>query len=134
MPLTEEEERAEHERRMDQMAVNIEKMRSDMRWESRKFAASAVIAAATLVGAGIAIGNYYSRPGTAGDIAKATVVPLSAPPSLAVGSLIAVPGQRPGDPITILEVQPDHSANIVGTVPAPAPQSAAPTTPAPAKP
>jgi hypothetical protein len=75
MPLTEDEERAEHERRMDQMAVNIEKMRSDMvaqqnrlaietRWENRKFAVSAIIGAAALVGAGIAIGNYLTKSTT----------------------------------------------------------------------
>ncbi len=50
------------------MAVNIEKMRADMRWESRKFLVSAVLAAAALVGAGIAIGNYFSRPSSAPQI------------------------------------------------------------------
>ncbi|MBV8614303.1 MAG: hypothetical protein JOY66_11105 [Acetobacteraceae bacterium] len=39
------------------MAVNIEKMRADMRWEARKFAVSAILAAAALIGAGVAIGN-----------------------------------------------------------------------------
>ncbi len=61
MPLTEDEERAEYERRMDQMALNIEKMRAEMRWEARKFAVSAVLAVAASVGAGIAIGNYFTR-------------------------------------------------------------------------
>jgi len=79
MPLSEDEERAEHERRMDQMAVNIEKMRADLaldsrkfqeeldyrskmlRWEGWKFLVSALLASAALVGAGIAIGNYFTR-------------------------------------------------------------------------
>ena len=39
------------------MAVNIEKMRADMRWEARKFAVSAIVAAAALIGAGVGIGN-----------------------------------------------------------------------------
>ncbi len=45
------------------MAVNIEKMRADMRWETKKFVVSAVIGAAALVGAGIAMGNYFTRQG-----------------------------------------------------------------------
>ncbi len=43
------------------MALNIEKMRVEMRWEARKFAVSAVLAVAASVGAGIAIGNYFTR-------------------------------------------------------------------------
>jgi hypothetical protein len=39
------------------MAVNIEKMRADMRWEARKFAVSAIVATAAAVGAGMGIGN-----------------------------------------------------------------------------
>ena len=47
----------ERELRIDQMTVNIEKMRSDMRWEARKFLVSAILATAAAVGAGVAIGN-----------------------------------------------------------------------------
>jgi len=46
---------------MDQMAINIEKMRSDMAWESRKFLLQAVVSAAALVGASAALGNYLAR-------------------------------------------------------------------------
>lgn len=42
------------------MTINIEKMRSDMRWEARKFFVQALVAAAALVGAGVAIGNYVA--------------------------------------------------------------------------
>ncbi len=61
MPLTDEEQREEYQRRMDQMAINIEKMRSDMVWESRKFLLQAVVSAAALVAAGAALGNYLGR-------------------------------------------------------------------------
>ncbi len=43
------------------MALNIEKMRAEMRWEARKFLISAILATAAAVGAGIAIGNYLTR-------------------------------------------------------------------------
>ncbi len=50
------------------MTVNIEKMRADMATEqrkldrdTRKFAISTVLAAAALVGAGVAAGNYFTR-------------------------------------------------------------------------
>jgi hypothetical protein len=46
---------------MDQMALNIEKMRSDMVWESRKFLLQAVVSAAALLGAGAVLGNYLAR-------------------------------------------------------------------------
>jgi hypothetical protein len=39
MPLAEDEERAEYERRMDQMALNIEKMRADLALDQEKFQA-----------------------------------------------------------------------------------------------
>jgi DNA-binding XRE family transcriptional regulator len=82
LPLTEAEERAEYQLRMDQMTVNIEKMRADLElsqkrfaddlnarqtqsnWEMRRFLVSAILAAAALVGAGVAIGNYL-RPAAA---------------------------------------------------------------------
>jgi hypothetical protein len=52
----------EQQLRIDQMTINIEKMQSDMRWEARKFAVSAIVAAAALLVAGVAIGNYFTRP------------------------------------------------------------------------
>jgi hypothetical protein len=78
MPLTQEQELAEHELRMDQMAVNIEKMRADMAldqkayldsrlaadkvqmWETRKFIVQVAVGAAALLGAGVALGNYLT--------------------------------------------------------------------------
>ncbi len=57
MPISQEQELAEYERRMDQMAVNIEKMRADMRWEMWKVGISLAIAGAALAGSGAAIGN-----------------------------------------------------------------------------
>ena len=45
------------------MAVNIEKLRSDLRYESRKFALQLVVAIAASVGAGVALANWVnSRP------------------------------------------------------------------------
>lgn len=62
------------------METNIEKLRADMRWEARKYAVSMALAAAALVGAGIAIGNFF----TARQPAPAPIViqlqaPASAP-------------------------------------------------------
>ena len=47
--MTDDEER---ELRCDQMAVNIEKMRSDMRWETRKFILQLVAALGTAMAGG----------------------------------------------------------------------------------
>jgi DNA-binding transcriptional regulator YiaG len=47
----------EQDLRIDQMTINIEKLRSDMKWETRKFAVSAALATAAAVGAGVGIGN-----------------------------------------------------------------------------
>jgi hypothetical protein len=47
--------------RIDEMTVNIEKMRSDMKWEARKFLVSAILATAAAVGAGIVIGSYVTK-------------------------------------------------------------------------
>ncbi len=51
----------EQDLRIDQMAINIEKMRADMRWETWKFVISLVLASAALLGAGAAIGNYLAN-------------------------------------------------------------------------
>lgn len=62
------------------MALNIEKMRADMAWETRKFVVSIVLSAAALVGAGVAIGNYVSRqPPTPQSITVHLDAPLIAP-------------------------------------------------------
>ncbi len=61
MPLTQEQEEREYGLRVAKMETNIEKLRSDIRYESRKFVVQAIIAAAALVGAGVAIGNYVAR-------------------------------------------------------------------------
>ena len=54
MPLTQEQEDREHELRVDQMTVNIEKMRKDMRNETWKIAVSV----AALVVAALAAGHF----------------------------------------------------------------------------
>jgi hypothetical protein len=58
----------EQDLRIDQMTVNIEKMRAEMKWESRKFVISTVVAAAALAGAGVAIGNWIGRQQAAAPI------------------------------------------------------------------
>lgn len=55
MPLTQEQENLEHELRVDQMAVNIEKLRSDIRYENRKFVVQAIAGLSTAFAAGVAV-------------------------------------------------------------------------------
>ena len=55
--MTERDE-LEQDLRIEQMTINIEKMRADMKWEARKFTISAILAAAALVGAGVALGRF----------------------------------------------------------------------------
>ena len=55
MPLTQEQEELEHELRVDQMAVNIEKLRSDIRYENRKFVVQAIAGLSTAFAAGVAV-------------------------------------------------------------------------------
>ncbi len=47
----------EQDLRIDQMTVNIEKMRTDMKAENRRFLVSAIVVAAACIGAGVGIGN-----------------------------------------------------------------------------
>ena len=54
MPLSDEQEQREHELRVDQMTVNIEKMRKDMRNETIKV----TISIAALVVAALAAGHF----------------------------------------------------------------------------
>lgn len=51
----------EQDLRIDQMTVNIEKMRADQRWETRKFIIQVAVAAAALLGAGVALGNFIAH-------------------------------------------------------------------------
>jgi hypothetical protein len=51
----------EQELRIDQMTINIEKMRADMNWEARKFALQAIIATATVFAAGGVVGGLIVR-------------------------------------------------------------------------
>jgi hypothetical protein len=81
MSLTDDELREEYQRRMDQMAVNIEKMRSDLKWEARKFLVSIVLAFAATLGAGAAIGNYLARHEPAPQ------------PMFPPGTVITIPGK-----------------------------------------
>ncbi len=85
MPLSEDEEREERRLKLDQMAVNIEKMRADMaaqrdrlametRSENRKYAVSITLAASALVGASLAIGNYFGRQTPSVTVAPPQVV------------------------------------------------------------
>lgn len=51
-----ERDQDEQNLRMDEMTINIEKLRADMKWESRKFLLQALATAATclIAGAGLA--------------------------------------------------------------------------------
>lgn len=51
----EDEERAEDQRRIDQMTINIEKMRADIVAENKRFVVQVVSAAAALLAAGAGI-------------------------------------------------------------------------------
>lgn len=89
MSDAEDEERA---LRMDQMTVNIEKMRFDMA-ETQRLASrdlkkffittgiSALLAVAAAVGAGIAIGNYLAKNQPPQTIVVHLDAPLVAPPA-----------------------------------------------------
>jgi hypothetical protein len=66
MPLTDEEERAEHLLRMelmtvqiDQGRVNIDRMRQEIRTENRKFLVQLLLALAAAVAAGVAMGRFW---------------------------------------------------------------------------
>ena len=89
MPLTADQEQLEHELRVEQMKttidsgrINIDKMRSDMRWETRKFVVSLAVGFAASVGAGVALANYVNSR-----------TPPASPPQPTV--IYLVPGQAP---------------------------------------
>jgi hypothetical protein len=48
----------EQQLRMDLMTIQIERLRQEIRMENRKFMVQLLLAAAALVGAGIAIGHF----------------------------------------------------------------------------
>ena len=77
MPLSQDQEDREYERRMDQMAVNIEKLRSDIRYESRKFAVQLVLGFAASLGAGIALANYVNSRPASSPVAQSAPAPAS---------------------------------------------------------
>jgi hypothetical protein len=47
----------EQDLRIEQMTVNIQKLRSELKWEGRKVMLQTIIAIAAAVGAGIALGR-----------------------------------------------------------------------------
>ena len=55
MPLTEEEERAEHELRMTLMETQVERLRQEIKTETRKIAIQTVSSLAAAFAAGAAI-------------------------------------------------------------------------------
>lgn len=79
-----DDEREERQLRMDQMTINIEKMRFDMaqlqKWETRKFVVSLLLATAASVGAGVGIGNLiwaHNPPPAPAPI----IIQMPAPPT-----------------------------------------------------
>ncbi len=52
---------AEQRLRIEQMTINIEQMRAEMRWETRTFVVSAILATAASLGAGAALGTSFAR-------------------------------------------------------------------------
>ena len=62
-----------------QMRANEDKLRSDMRYESRKFLVQALVGAAALLGAGAALGSYFAPRTTSGQTIIVNVPPYSAP-------------------------------------------------------
>ena len=61
MTSAELRDQVEQDLRIDQMTINIEKMRADMRWEARRFTLQAITAAAALLAAGGVIGGVVVR-------------------------------------------------------------------------
>ncbi len=42
------------------MAINIDKMHADMRWENRKFFIQVIVALAVVIGASVTLGTYIA--------------------------------------------------------------------------
>jgi hypothetical protein len=47
----------EQQLRIDQMTINIEKIKHDMKWDARRFAVQIILALAAAVAAGVALGK-----------------------------------------------------------------------------
>ncbi len=60
MPLTQDQEDREHDLRMDQMTVNIEKMRRDMRQETWRIGLQIAAILVAGVAAGVALATYVN--------------------------------------------------------------------------
>ena len=67
MPLTQDQDDHEYELRIEQMNANIAqmraneaKLRSDVRFENRKFLVQLLVGSAALLGAGAALGSYFA--------------------------------------------------------------------------
>ena len=70
-----ERDQEEQDLRIDQMTINIEKLRADIRWESRKFVLQAVVALAAAIGVGVGIGNLiWNHPGPALQLPPGTSI------------------------------------------------------------
>ena len=91
MTLTQDQEDHEYEPRIEQMSGNIaqmraneEKLRTEIRFETRKFMVRLVVGAAALLGAGAAAGSYLSPRSSPGQTIIVNVPPYSpttAPPA-----------------------------------------------------
>ncbi len=77
------------------MTINIEKMRSDMaeaqKWETRKFLVSALVASAALLGAGAALGNYFTNRSQQPAQPVTQILQYQYPP----GTVITIPPAKP---------------------------------------
>jgi hypothetical protein len=82
MPLTQAQEERDYELRIEQMQTNIDKLRNDVRYESRKFAVQLIVGAAACVGAGVALANYvnsHQPPSQTPQAPQIIVIPYPAP-------------------------------------------------------
>ena len=61
-----------------QMRATEAKLRSDMRYESRKFLVQLVVGAGALLGAGAALGSYFAPRTSAGQTIIVNVPPYAA--------------------------------------------------------
>jgi hypothetical protein len=68
------------------MTINIEKLRNDLKWETRKFAISVILAGAAAVGAGVGIGSYFTSH---------SQMPTSQQPMFPPGTVITIPRAHP---------------------------------------
>jgi hypothetical protein len=86
MPLTQAQEDRDYELRIEQMTTNIEKLRNDIKYESRKFAVQLVAGVAVSLGAGAAIATYVNNRWPA------------QPPVQPVPQIIVIPYPAPAAP------------------------------------